>query len=55
MYSINKKEYTIYQNLNIKLSKLIPKIKLHFKLPTRYNDHTRIDGKEFVNVLRAIC
>ncbi len=32
------------------MSKLIPKVKLHFKLPTRYNDNTRIDAEEFVNV-----
>ncbi len=32
------------------MSKLEPKVKLHFKLPTSYNDKTQISDKDFLDV-----
>ena len=50
MRSADKNEGAIYKNLKLRMSKITPKVKLHFKLPTRYDDNTRIAEKEFVDV-----
>lgn len=48
MRCLGKHGHPIYKT--VKMTRLQPKVKLHFKLPTSYNNGSPVDENEFISV-----